>query len=84
MESTVVSVDGLLRLVCPLIVTCRGCFVVRVVCSVSLVRSAVFTKHGVMSGCFVGERSCSGVGPDGRVARALAKGSSHSAAKNVD
>jgi len=40
--STGVLVDGLLHLVRPLIVTCRGCLVVRVVCSASLVRSAVF------------------------------------------
>ena len=48
-----VMVDGLLRLVRPLIVTCRGCLVVRVVCSASLVRSAVFSKQVVISGCFV-------------------------------
>ena len=42
--STGVLVDGLLRLVRPLIVRFRGCLVVREVCSASLVRSAVFSK----------------------------------------
>ena len=75
---------GLLRLVRPFIVTCMGCLVVSVVCSVSLARSAVFLKQVVMSCCFVDERSGSGVGPSGRVARVLAKSPSHRAAKNVD
>ena len=43
-----------------------------------------FSKQVVMSGCFVDERSCSGVGPGGRVSRVLANGPSHRAAKNVD
>ena len=55
---------GLLRLVRPLLAPSRGCLVVRVVCSVSLVRSAVFKKV-VMSGYFWDERSCIGVGPLG-------------------
>ena len=77
--------DDLLRLVRPLIVTCRGCLVVRLVCSASLVRSSVFSKHVVMSDGFVDERSCSGVGPGGsRVARVFAKSRSHRAAKNGD
>jgi len=80
MESTGVLVDGLLRLVRPLIVTCRGCRVVRVVCSASLVRFAVFSKEVVLSGYFVDERSCSDVGPGGRVARVLAKSPTHRAA----
>ena len=54
-----------------------GCLVVGVVCSVSLARSADFSKHVVMSGCFVDERSCSGMGPGGRVSRVLADSLSH-------
>ena len=73
--------DGLLRLVRPFIVACMGCLVVSMVCSVSLARSAVFSKHVVMSGCFVDERSCSGLGPGGRVARVIAKSSSHRVAQ---
>ena len=83
MGSAGVLVDSLLRLMRPLIVTCRGCLVVRVVCSANLVRSAVFSKHVVMSGCFVDERSCRGVGHGGRVARVLAKSPSNRAATNV-
>ena len=76
--------DGLLRLVRPLIVTYRGCLVVRVVCSASLISSADFSNQVVISGCFVNERSCSGVGPSGRVSRVLSMSPNHSAAKNVD
>ena len=74
MGLTVVLVDDLLRMVrpfIPLIATCRGYLVVRVVCSASLACSAVFSKHVIMSGCFVDERCCSGMGPGGRVARVL-------------
>ena len=82
--STGVLVDDMLRLVRPLIMTCRGCLVVREVCSASLVRSAKFSKQVVIPGCFVDERSCSGVGPGGRVARVLVKSPNHRAAKHVD
>jgi len=78
-----VLVDGLLRLVRPLIVTFRGCLIVHVVCSSSLVRFAVCSTQVVMSGCFVVERSCSGMGPGGRVARVLTKSPNHRAAKHV-
>jgi hypothetical protein len=82
--STGVMVDGLLRLLRPLIMTCRGCLVVCVVCSASLVRSAVFSKQVVISSCFVDERSCSGEGPSGRVARVFARSPNHHADKHVD
>jgi len=66
------------------IVTCMGCLVVSVTCSVSLARSAVFSKEAVMFGCFVDERSCSGVGLGDRVSRVLANSSSHRLARNMD
>ena len=78
--STGVLGDGMLRLVRPLIVSCRGFLVVCEVCSASLVRSAVFSKQVVTSGCFVDEWSCSGVGTGGRVARVIAKSPNHRAA----
>jgi len=84
MGSASVLVDSLLRFVRPLIVTCRGCLVVRVVCSANLARSAILLKQVVISSCFGAERSCSCVGPSGRVARVLAKRPSQRAAKIVD
>ena len=84
MGSAASLVDGLLCLVRPFIVTCMCCLVVSVVCSVSLARSVIFSKQVVMSCCFVDERSCSGVGPGGRVSRALAKCPSHRLARNAD
>ena len=83
MEAVGVLVTGLLRFVRPLIVTCRGCLVVHVVCSANLARSAFFSKQMVISSCFVAERSCSGVGLGCRVASVLAKSPSHRAATNV-
>ena len=73
-----------MRLVCPFIATRMGDLVVSVVCSANLARSAVLSKNVAMSGCFVDERSCSGVGPGGRVSRALAKCPSHRLARNAD
>ena len=74
----------MLRLVRLFIVTCMSCLVASAACSVSLARSAVFLKQVVMSGCFVDKKSCSGVGPGGRVSRVLANSSSHRLARNVE
>ncbi len=43
-----------------------------------------FSKQVVMYGCFVDEKSFSGVGPSGRVSRVLASNPSHHLARNVD
>ena len=68
MGSLAVLVDGLLRLVCPFIATCMNCLVVSVVCSSNLALPAVL-KQVVMYGYCMDERSCSDVGPGGRVSR---------------
>ena len=66
-------VGDLSSLVRPLMLTFMGCFIVVVVCSVSLVRSAViFSKQVVVSNCLEAERSCRGVGLGYSVSRVLA------------
>ena len=77
-------VGCLARLVCPLMVTCMGCLIAGVVCLANLARSAVLSKQLVMSGCVVVERSCSGVGPGGRISRVIANSPNQWLAKNVD
>jgi len=49
--SAAIFVDGLLRLVRSLIVTCMGCLVMSVVCTTNLARSAVFQSMWL---CLVG------------------------------
>jgi hypothetical protein len=81
MGSAGVVVDGLVRLVRSFMEMCMGFLVVGVVCSVILARYIVFSKQVLMFGCFVDEKSCSGVGPGGRISRVLANSPSHRLAK---
>ncbi len=58
--------SGLERLVRPLMLTCMVCFVGGV-CISDLARLATLAKLVVVSGCLEAMRSCSGVGPLGRL-----------------
>ena len=73
MGSVGVVVGSLARLVRPLMGTCMGYLVVGVVCSNNLARSSVFLKQVVISSCLEAERSCSDVGPRGRMSILLGK-----------
>ena len=84
MKSADVVVDGLVRLVRPLMVMCMGFLIVDVKCLANLARSAVFSKKVGISSCFLDERSCSGVGLGGRMSRVLANSPCHRLAKDVD
>jgi hypothetical protein len=64
-------------------VTCMGCLIVGIVCSINLTRSAVFSKQVVMSSCLEAERSCNGVGHGDRMSRLLANSPSQWLARNV-
>ena len=66
MCAEVVLLDGLERLVRPLMLTCMDCFVGGV-CISDLTRLAALVKLVVMPGCLEAMRSNSGVSPFGRL-----------------